>query len=102
MLIGASGSSRIRVRSAGGCRLMQARWCMHRNWSFKSQSSIGGNGMRAVILSAILTVGVGAIAAQQVSEEAVTGFDSKGNGMVDEATHQADKEAFDEVEGPEK
>ena len=31
-------------------------------------------------------------------EEAPTGFDDKSNGLVDDATHAADKEAFDEVE----
>src|SRR5207237_5779856 len=30
--------------------------------------------------------------------EAPTGFDSQGNGMVDEATHQADQVKFDELE----
>ncbi len=35
--------------------------------------------------------------AQQV-DEAPTGFDDKTNGMVDEATHAADLEAFDEIE----
>src|SRR5437762_638990 len=31
--------------------------------------------------------------------EAPTGFDNKTNGMVDDATHAADQERFDEVEG---
>ena len=31
--------------------------------------------------------------------EAPTGFDNKSNGMVDDATHQADQEKFDEIEG---
>src|SRR6476469_7628575 len=30
--------------------------------------------------------------------EAPSGFDDQSNGMVDEATHQADRETFDEVE----
>ena len=30
--------------------------------------------------------------------EAPTGFDNKSNGMVDDATHQADQAKFDEVE----
>lgn len=34
----------------------------------------------------------------QPPAEAPSGFDDKSNGMVDEATHQADKEAFDDVE----
>ncbi len=31
--------------------------------------------------------------------EAPTGFDNKSNGMVDEAIHQADRDAFDDTEG---
>ncbi len=38
-----------------------------------------------------------AVAAPQPSEVPV-GFDDKGNGMVDDATHQSDKRVFDEVE----
>ena len=53
--------------------------------------------MRLAIVSAFLVVGMGSIAVQQVSEEAMSGFDSRSNRMVDEATHQADKPAFDEV-----
>src|SRR6266849_4035383 len=33
--------------------------------------------------------------------EAPTSFDSKGNGLVDDATHQADQKIFDETEGVE-
>jgi len=33
------------------------------------------------------------------SQEAPSGFDGKSNGMVDDQTHQADQEKFDEVEG---
>lgn len=33
------------------------------------------------------------------SPEAPSGFDNKSNGMVDDATHQADQVRFDEVEG---
>src|SRR5437867_3610467 len=33
------------------------------------------------------------------SDEAPTGFDDKSNGLVDDATHQADQVKFDEVEG---
>ena len=33
------------------------------------------------------------------SNEAPTGFDDKSNGLVDDATHQADQLKFDEVEG---
>ena len=53
--------------------------------------------MRLAIVSAFLVVGMGSIAVQQVSEEAMSGFDSRINGMVDEATHQADRPVFDEV-----
>jgi CxxC motif-containing protein (DUF1111 family) len=35
------------------------------------------------------------------SQEAPTGFDGKSNGLVDDQTHQADQEKFDEVEGVE-
>jgi CxxC motif-containing protein (DUF1111 family) len=38
------------------------------------------------------------MAVDQPPAEAPAGFDDKSNGMVDEATHQADLETFDEVE----
>jgi CxxC motif-containing protein (DUF1111 family) len=38
------------------------------------------------------------IATQQYSE-ALTGFDNKSNGVVDDQTHQADQAKFDDVEG---
>lgn len=37
----------------------------------------------------------------QPPAEAPTGFDDRSNGMVEEATHEADREAFDDVEGVE-
>ena len=53
--------------------------------------------MRLAIVSAFLVVGMGSIAVQQVSEASMSGFDSRSNGMVDEATHPADRAVFDEV-----
>lgn len=38
------------------------------------------------------------LAAESQPTEAPTGFDNKSNGMVDDATHQADQAKFDEVE----
>ena len=32
-------------------------------------------------------------------QEAPAGFDNKSNGVVDDATHQSDKQKFDDVEG---
>jgi len=58
--------------------------------------------MRYAIVGAVLVVGLGSIAAQPPAQEAVTGFDSRSNGMVDELTHQADKAVFDEVETAEE
>ena len=53
--------------------------------------------MRLAIVSAFLVVGMGSIAVQQVSEASMSGFDSRSKGMVDEATHQADRAVFEEV-----
>ena len=47
----------------------------------------------AVVLSVVL------VPAPSQFPEAPTGFDNKSNGMVDDATHQADQAKFDEVEG---
>ena len=33
------------------------------------------------------------------NSEAPAGFDNKSNGLVDDATHQADQDKFDETEG---
>jgi CxxC motif-containing protein (DUF1111 family) len=45
-----------------------------------------------VLCSALVSVG-------QQFPEAPTGFDNKTNGLVNDATHEADQEKFDEVEG---
>lgn len=54
--------------------------------------------MRAVIVSAVVAVAMGSIAAQQTAEEAPAGFESRTNGLVDQLTHESDKAVFDEVE----
>ena len=41
------------------------------------------------------------LSVEQPAGEAPAGFDDKSNGMVDEPTHEADREAFDDVEGVE-
>jgi CxxC motif-containing protein (DUF1111 family) len=41
------------------------------------------------------------LSVEQPAGEAPAGFDDKSNGMVDEQTHEADREAFDDVEGVE-
>jgi CxxC motif-containing protein (DUF1111 family) len=38
------------------------------------------------------------LSAGQPASEAPTGFDDKSNGLVDDQTHQADREKFDEIE----
>ena len=43
-------------------------------------------------------VGIVAAAVAALMPEAPSGFDNKSNGMVDDATHQADLKTFDEVE----
>ncbi len=53
--------------------------------------------MRLFILAAALSFALVSVA-QQVPE-APTGFDNKSNGVVDDATHQADQAKFEEVEG---
>src|SRR5579864_4688365 len=50
----------------------------------------------SVFLSLLLILILGSSAPR--STEAPTGFDSKSNGLTDEATHQADQTKFDEVE----
>ena len=64
--------------------------------------------MRLFLVLVFLGVAVAAEAQQkrqapaaapvQHSQEAPTGFDDKSNGLVDDATHDDDKKAFDEVE----
>ncbi len=52
--------------------------------------------MKLVIAAAVLTFALVSVATQ--STDAPTGFDNKTNGVVDDATHQADQAKFDEVE----
>ncbi len=52
--------------------------------------------MRIFIGAAVL--GFALVSAATQFSEAPTGFDNKSNGLVDDATHQADQVAFDEVE----
>jgi CxxC motif-containing protein (DUF1111 family) len=55
--------------------------------------------MRLLFVVSLLAVALLAAAmAALPSPEVPTGFDDKSNGMVDEATHQADQAKFDEVE----
>src|SRR5207244_13156066 len=59
-----------------------------------------GKVMRPPFVVSLLAVALFAVAfAALPSSEAPTGFDNKSNGMVDDATHQADQAKFDEVEG---
>jgi CxxC motif-containing protein (DUF1111 family) len=53
--------------------------------------------MKLFIGAAVLSFALASVAPQV--PEAPTGFDNKTNGMVDDATHQADQLKFDEVEG---
>jgi CxxC motif-containing protein (DUF1111 family) len=52
--------------------------------------------MRLFIAAAVATLALVAVATQ--APDAPTGFDNKTNGMVDDATHQADRTKFEEVE----
>src|SRR5207237_903055 len=51
--------------------------------------------LRAAVAAAALTALVAAVAQQS---EAPTGFDDLSNGVVDDSTHHADQDSFDEVE----
>src|ERR1700737_4043885 len=53
--------------------------------------------MRFFIGAAVLSFALASV--NPPGPEAPTGFDNKTNGMVDDATHQADQVKFDEVEG---
>ena len=53
--------------------------------------------MRLFVGTAVLSFVLVSVASQ--FPEAPTGFDNKSNGVVDDATHQADQAKFDEVEG---
>src|SRR5450759_552324 len=52
--------------------------------------------MRLLIPVALLSLILASFAARPT--EAPTGFDNKSNGVVDDATHQADQTKFEEVE----
>jgi CxxC motif-containing protein (DUF1111 family) len=52
--------------------------------------------MRSAVVAAGVTIALAAGAWQQ--SEAPTGFDDRSNGVIDDSTHKADKEAFDAVE----
>jgi CxxC motif-containing protein (DUF1111 family) len=52
--------------------------------------------MKLFIAAAAITFALASVATQ--STDAPTGFDNKTNGIVDDATHQADQAKFDEVE----
>jgi CxxC motif-containing protein (DUF1111 family) len=52
--------------------------------------------MKLFIAAAVCTLAL--ISAATRFPDAPTGFDNKTNGMVDDATHQADQDKFDEVE----
>src|SRR5579864_4415829 len=53
--------------------------------------------MKSLLFAAILSLAITLAGAR--SSEAPTGFDNQSNGLVDQATHQADQAKFDEVEG---
>ena len=53
--------------------------------------------MRYLIIAVSLCLVFAPVSAQLT--DAPTGFDNKSNGIVDDTTHQADREKFDEVEG---
>src|SRR6266480_1164 len=50
------------------------------------------------VLAAVVLLSVALIFANSPNTDAPTGFDNRSNGMVDDTTHQADQDAFDEVE----
>jgi len=52
--------------------------------------------MRFVITAAVLSIALVSVAPQ--FSDAPAGFDNKSNGIVDDATHQADQTKFEEVE----
>lgn len=52
--------------------------------------------MKAWMATAV--AGVGLLFFNPPSNEAPVGFDNKSNGIVDNKTHQADQEKFDEIE----
>ena len=50
-------------------------------------------------LLAVVLLAVGLAPAGPQNSDAPAGFDNKSNGLVDDATHQADQDKFDETEG---
>src|SRR2546422_11570106 len=57
-----------------------------------------GKAMRPPFVVSLLAVALLAVAfAALPSSEAPTGFDNRSNGMVEDATHQADQVKFEEV-----
>jgi hypothetical protein len=58
--------------------------------------------MRLIIVSVVLFIGMATIAAQQLAEDAMSGSDSRSNGVADETTHQADKPVSNPVEDAER
>jgi len=50
------------------------------------------------VLAAIALLSIALLPASSPNSEAPTGFDNKSNGMVDDATHQADQVKFDDTE----
>jgi len=51
------------------------------------------------LLAVVLFLSVALASTSSPNPEAPTGFDNKSNGIVDDATHQADQARFDETEG---
>jgi len=50
------------------------------------------------LLAAAVLLSVALASTGSPNSDAPTGFDNKGNGMVDDTTHQADQEKFDDIE----
>jgi CxxC motif-containing protein (DUF1111 family) len=50
------------------------------------------------LLAAVALLSVALVSTSSPNSDAPTGFDNKSNGMVDEATHQADQAKFDDTE----
>src|SRR5438067_5292433 len=56
----------------------------------------GGTNMKLLAAAVLLSVALASTGSP--NSDAPTGFDNKGNGMVDDTTHQADQEKFDDIE----
>jgi len=50
------------------------------------------------LLAAVALLSVALAFTSSPNPDAPTGFDNKSNGMVDDATHQADQAKFDDIE----